>query len=308
MSPIIVGGRTLFGSLSSQPTGITTAVGSEYFDTTLDKKRVYVSTGWADLSSAVNEPSISSIADLTSQASWTIFPNGGNYTANFNDSNYFGSRSEVAHGNGTIRHNNYEYGMYSKFNCRDDHTKTGVYQLYDFNSTQSNFDGFYGGTDPGNLWGMGVAWNQTATDMYQTNSAYARSELSSGNAAYFVTGGTGNRTWGFYDGGANSNANGQSSTNREAQKSVNWSWGSSVAERRLTYIVYGSGSTNHAGKVRLFRGENLVHEFTSSPGSSHSNVFMFSMYMYPNNQQGKWDNIDMKARYATFSAATNINI
>ena len=33
MSPIIVGGRTLFGSLSSQPTGITTAVGSEYYDT-----------------------------------------------------------------------------------------------------------------------------------------------------------------------------------------------------------------------------------------------------------------------------------
>ena len=28
MSPIIVGGRTLFGSLSSQPTGITTAIGS----------------------------------------------------------------------------------------------------------------------------------------------------------------------------------------------------------------------------------------------------------------------------------------
>ena len=38
MSPIIVGGRTLFGSLSSQPTGITTAIGSEYYDTTDDKK------------------------------------------------------------------------------------------------------------------------------------------------------------------------------------------------------------------------------------------------------------------------------
>ena len=46
MSPIIVGGRTLFGSLSSQPTGITTAIGSEYYDTTADEKRVYSSTGW----------------------------------------------------------------------------------------------------------------------------------------------------------------------------------------------------------------------------------------------------------------------
>ena len=49
MSPLIVGGRTIFGALSSQPTGITTTVGSEYFDTTLDQKRVYKSTGWVDL-------------------------------------------------------------------------------------------------------------------------------------------------------------------------------------------------------------------------------------------------------------------
>ena len=159
MSPIIVGGRTLFGSLSSQPTGITTAVGSEYFDTTDDKKKVYSSTGWVELSSTVS--AISTIADLTSQASWTVWPNGGNYTASYNDSNYFGSRSEVAHGNGTIRHNSYEYAMHTKFNCRDNHTKTGVFQLYDFNSSESNFNSFYGGTDPGNFFGMGVAWNQT---------------------------------------------------------------------------------------------------------------------------------------------------
>ena len=43
-------------------------------------------------------------------------------------------------------------------------------------------------------------------------------------------------------------------------------------------------------------------------GQVHGDVWMFSLYMYPNNQQGKWDNIDMKARYATFSAATSINI
>ena len=154
---------------------------------------------------------------------------------------------------------------------------------------------------------MGVAWNQTIC-MYQTNSIHARSDLSSGNGAYFVTGGTGSRTWSFYDGGAGSNSNGQGTNNRELAKTVNWSWGISTADRRLTYIVYGSGSANHAGKVRLFRGENLIHEFTSSPGSTHSNVWMFAMYCYPSNYQGKYDNIDMKARYATFSAATNINI
>ena len=103
MSPIIVGGRTLFGSLSSQPTGITTAIGSEYYDTTADEKRVYSSTGWQNVSTSSAAPAISTIADLTSQASWTVWPNGGNYTSSYNDSNYFGSRSEVAHGNGTIR-------------------------------------------------------------------------------------------------------------------------------------------------------------------------------------------------------------
>ena len=49
MSPLIVGGRTIFGALSSQPTGITTAVGSEYYDTSSDQKKVYKSTGWVDL-------------------------------------------------------------------------------------------------------------------------------------------------------------------------------------------------------------------------------------------------------------------
>ena len=73
---------------------------------------------------------ITSISDLTSQASWTVWPNGGNYSASYNDSNYYGARGEVAHGNGTIRHNNYEYGIYTKFHCRDDHTKTGVFQIY----------------------------------------------------------------------------------------------------------------------------------------------------------------------------------
>ena len=64
MSPIIVGGRTLFGSLSSQPTGITTAVGSEYYDTTDGEKRVYASTGWQNVSTASAAPAISTITRL----------------------------------------------------------------------------------------------------------------------------------------------------------------------------------------------------------------------------------------------------
>ena len=41
MSPIYVGGRILLGSLSAQPTGITTTAGSEYFNTTDNQKYVF---------------------------------------------------------------------------------------------------------------------------------------------------------------------------------------------------------------------------------------------------------------------------
>ena len=52
MSPLIVGGRTIFGALSSQPIGITTSVGSEYYDTSSDQKKVYKSTGWVSVQGA----------------------------------------------------------------------------------------------------------------------------------------------------------------------------------------------------------------------------------------------------------------
>ena len=42
MSPIFVGGRTIYGALSSQPTGITTTAGSEYYDTTDNQKYIYI--------------------------------------------------------------------------------------------------------------------------------------------------------------------------------------------------------------------------------------------------------------------------
>tara|TARA_B100002019_G_scaffold164340_1_gene141921 strand:+ start:80 stop:988 length:909 start_codon:yes stop_codon:yes gene_type:complete len=75
MSPLIVGGRTIFGALSSQPTGITTAVGSEYFDTTLDKKRVYKSTGWEDLAGTS-----ASGANIGAAAGTLMYFDFGNYS------------------------------------------------------------------------------------------------------------------------------------------------------------------------------------------------------------------------------------
>ena len=75
MSPLIVGGRTIFGALSSQPTGITTTAGSEYFDTTLDKKRVYKSTGWEDLAGTS-----ASGANIGAAAGTLMYFDFGNYS------------------------------------------------------------------------------------------------------------------------------------------------------------------------------------------------------------------------------------
>ena len=151
---------------------------------------------------------------------------------------------------------------------------------------------------------MGLAWSQSATDMHQTNSIYARSELSSGNGAYFITNGTGSTTWSMYDGGANSNAQGQSSTNREDTESVNWAW----ANKQITFILYGNGTnSSYQNKIRLFCGDTLVHQFTSSPGTSHANVWMFSMYMYPNGKDSLFDDVDLKMRYSN-TADTDIDI
>lgn len=75
MSPLIVGGRTIYGSLSSQPTGITTAVGSEYFDTTSDQKKVYKSTGWVNLRDAS-----ASGANIGAAAGTLMYFDFGNYS------------------------------------------------------------------------------------------------------------------------------------------------------------------------------------------------------------------------------------
>ena len=72
MSPLIVGGRTVFGALSSHPTGITTTAGSEYYDTSEGVKKIYDGASWGSTGSAgVN------IKGLTGTAMYFDF---GNYS------------------------------------------------------------------------------------------------------------------------------------------------------------------------------------------------------------------------------------
>ena len=106
MSPIIVGGRTLFGSLSSQPTGITTTAGSQYYDTTDDKMKVYNGTAWADVGGVINFLGTNAThwwksEGIVSNTAWNAergsinFGAGGSGTLTYNasDSNFNGHRT-----------------------------------------------------------------------------------------------------------------------------------------------------------------------------------------------------------------------
>jgi|11BtaG_2_1085332.scaffolds.fasta_scaffold00623_2 hypothetical protein len=106
MSPIFVGGRIILGSLSSQPTGITTTTGSEYYNTTENQKYIYngASSSWRKISGNIltsdGDPfnDNSSIAafrmngDATS-LSGTIYIgtlSGDNTSGNFSNGGQFG--------------------------------------------------------------------------------------------------------------------------------------------------------------------------------------------------------------------------
>jgi len=92
MSPLIVGGRTIFGALSSQPTGITTTAGSEYYDTTDSKMKFYNGTDWAELSTTSSNFAGTDATHwwknegIVSATSWTAEKGGFNFAQSLNGS------------------------------------------------------------------------------------------------------------------------------------------------------------------------------------------------------------------------------
>ncbi len=246
--------------------------------------------------------SINTIADLNAEVDWTTFPDGGDINGQYNQTSYYGSRSTISGGNGRLRMNSYEYSMYTKFSCRSSSIRTGVFQIHDYAGTLTNFNDFYGGTDPGNFFMMGVIWVDPTT-MYQTNSVHAKANLAAGDGVYMVTGGTGNRTWGWFNGGANSNANGQGSTNREAQTTINW-----ANEEQLTILVYGDAHPVYPNKIRMFHGEALAREWTQTIPNSKNDVYMLFGYGYPAGQNARYDNMQPLVRYGSVSSTTNHTI
>tara|TARA_Y100000004_G_scaffold195213_1_gene261675 strand:+ start:668 stop:1507 length:840 start_codon:yes stop_codon:yes gene_type:complete len=80
MSPIFVGGRAIFGALSSQPTGITTTAGSKYYNTTDNETYVFsgASSSWKKVSGNISTNDANPFNDSSVIAT---FPLNGNATS-----------------------------------------------------------------------------------------------------------------------------------------------------------------------------------------------------------------------------------
>lgn len=246
--------------------------------------------------------SITTIAGLNSEVDWNTFPDGGDINGSYNQTNYYGARGTISGGNGRLRLNSYEYSMYTKFSIRSSSSRTGIFQIHDYAGTTTNFNDFYGGTDPGNFFMMGVIWVDHQT-MYQTNTVMARTNLGVGDGVYVVTGGTGSRSWGWYNGGAGSNANGQGGSHREAQTTVNW-----ANKEQLTILVYGDDHPTFPNKIRMFHGESLAREWTQTIPDNKGDVYMLFGYGYPAGANAKYDNLQALVRYGSVSATVNHTI
>ena len=237
--------------------------------------------------------SINSIASLNATASWNALPSEDAYEGTGAERTYYnGARHRVTTG-GAVEFNNYEYPMYGKTDLRvTDSDKECVFQLYDFGGTASQFN--VSATD-GNMFQMGVYWESSPNTTSLTNSLEATSAISGGEAAYIVNAGTGSKTWGFYNGGANDNSESQGSTNRESQQTISWT------DEDLTFIVYGENSGTKSNQVKMFIGETLVRTYNSTVNAGRP-IYTYLGGGYPNGMATAWSNGLPKFRTANFPA------
>ena len=149
---------------------------------------------------------ITDIATLNTSASkWSFLPDEDSYSLGGGQrTHYNGARHKVSGNNGTVQFNSYEYPMYGKADIRaGDNSKDVVFQLYNWGGSPTNF---HNSNNDGNMFQMGVYWEASPNTDSLTNTLEATTAVSAGEAAYIVTDGYGQRLWGFYDGGSNSNS------------------------------------------------------------------------------------------------------
>ena len=245
---------------------------------------------------------ITDIATLNTSASWAFLPDEDAYTSGGGQrTHYNGARYKVSGGNGTAQMNSYEYPMYGKADIRGgDNSKDVVFQLYSWGGNPSQFAT---GANDGNMFQMGVYWEASPNTDSLTNTLEATSAVSSGEAAYIVTDGYGQKLWGFYNGGSNNNSQAQGTTNREAQSSVNWQ-----NQDQVTFVVYGSAARNASDNntVKVFVGESLKHTFNSTVTAGRP-VYTYLGGGYPNGMHTAWDSGLPRFRTASFVGGT-INV
>ena len=237
------------------------------------------------------------IAELDNFVSWSAIPDENFYNTNSHQGTYYnGTRFRIMYGTGTADAQSYEYPCYGKFDIRGgDTSKDSFFQLYAWQGTPANFTT---SATEGTLFQMGVYWESSPNTDFLTNTLEATNAVADGDAAYFVTSGYGTKTWSFYTGGSNSNSEVHGSQARDSQATRSWS----AAD--LTFVCYGDSSGSNSNKVKMFHGNTLWHEFSSTIGSGRP-VYIYLGIGYPNNAGSAWNSGLPKFRYG--NCASNVN-
>ena len=222
-------------------------------------------------------------------SSWT-YPANGSHSGSFNTSDYYGYGFQVQNGDGTLNqtYGSYEYPIFSKYSVRSNVNQDVIIQIYNLSSHTT-------GT---NLLQFGAIWTDP-TNMAQTNTLMARTELSNGDGVYLVNGGyhpSNSFTTGFFTGGSNHNAVGQGGTNRESQSSLTYS------ANTISFVIKKDTGTN-ARKIAVYSGDTKWYTYTQQIPSSTPNIYWYVGHGYSNSNQDI-NNLTPKLRY---SASTNYN-
>ena len=234
------------------------------------------------------------ITQINSAVSWTAIPDENEYVnSNHQGTHYNGSKYWVQNGTGTVNIDNWEYPLYGKFDLRGgDATKDTFFQLYAWQGTPAQFT--VSDTES-TAFQMGVYWEASPNTDSLTNTLHNQNAVASGETAYFVTSGYGIKTWAWYGGAANTGGTSQSSTNREAQSTKDWS-GSN-----LTFVCYGTDAGTNSGKVKMFHADALWHTYTSSINVGRP-LYMYLGAGMPNGSGTMYSNGLPKFRYGTLPA------
>ena len=254
MSPIFVGGRTILGSLSSEPTGITTTAGSEYYNTSENQKYIYngASNSWRKINRSILTSDADPFNDISSIA---VFRMNGNATT-LSGTIYSGTLSgDNTSGNFS---NGGQFGQY--FNA------TGTKHLEDNSSSITPT-----GSHSLSLWYKSTTTGQDNKRLLTVKGT----NISSGWNNY-------NNSLGFYTGaGVASGSNASSSVTRVAEipdaliNDATWHHLVYTISATNSWTIYldGSGYSGAvSGEARSFNADSRLAIATYDGGDTYNSI------------------------------------